>query len=390
MESISSIMMLAAIAAAVLMAASIFLMVLIDLVRTLRAKSMPKNPSVVPVQSQPTSVAQATTVNPTGEKRRIIFRRTLFTVWFNRRGRPSGTIKITRAEVDPSSDAAAAPSTGAVIEPQAVTNVAADTAAVTAATDAVTSPASAESQDAVPLASPPDAPADAPSAPDAAGSSEKEPPLVPPQAPVPPSPATEGPPPTPSAQVTSSSTMGPMPKQTPATTLGVGEGKPEDGPTTGEQNGEAESQGEAEVKVKVKPIASLSEARKIIEEKAKRSTSAPAPPPDVSATDDVASLLGIPADSNVKGVESKPKPQPQPTPKISDKSGSVSSPDLEESKVQNGDEITARFSPDDPAALLERRDASTEAMDISKQLIELKDSLLKLEKKLKSLKHEEV
>lgn len=155
-------------------------------------------------------------------------------------------------------------------------------------------------------------------------------------------------------------------------------------------------------KVKLKPLTSLEEARKIIEAKAaSKATESKAQP--VLETDDVASLLGIasPAEEKVRDPSQGEGAMPRKATETSENKASISGAATEvpevmsnqepgansggeksaasEPKVGEGEDLTA-------AEILMMNSGEEEILVLSKQLSELKSSLVQLEKKLKSLK----
>jgi len=156
-------------------------------------------------------------------------------------------------------------------------------------------------------------------------------------------------------------------------------------------------------KIKLKPLASLEEARKIIEAKAaSKATESKAQP--VVETDDVASLLGIatPIEEKARAPNQVSDTVSKSAPATSDNKASIADTAAEVPEVISNQKSSANSSGENIAAskpkgdygeeeltaaeILMMNSREDEILVLSKQLSELKSSLVQLEKKLKSLK----
>jgi hypothetical protein len=172
--------------------------------------------------------------------------------------------------------------------------------------------------------------------------------------------------------------------------------KPQEGPPEGKE-GENDAP-----KIKLKPLASLEEARKIIESKAASKTTESKAKPVVE-TDDVASLLGIASTAGEKAQDPSQgegaihsKATEAPANKASITGAATEALEVmsnQEPGANSGGEKSAANEPkgDDgedltAAEILMMNSGEDEILVLSKQLFELKSSLVQLEKKLKSLK----
>lgn len=166
---------------------------------------------------------------------------------------------------------------------------------------------------------------------------------------------------------------------------------------------EEKETGEGAPKIKLKPLASLEEARKIIETKTiTKATESKAQP--MAETDDVASLLGIAGTTGEKArAQNLESATPSKVaPETSDNNISVTGTVAEahnetinqEADADSGGEKVDTSKPKrvageediTAAEILMMKRGEDEILLLSKQLTELKSSLIQLEKKLKSLK----
>ncbi len=169
-----------------------------------------------------------------------------------------------------------------------------------------------------------------------------------------------------------------------------------------QQNSGEETEGSNDApKIKLKPLASLEEARKIVEAKAASKATESEAKPAVE-TDDVASLLGIATPE--KNAEASPQLNEVIAKKASEPSDNNESiaaaevPQIMSDQEPSADSGVENIGANKPkgddigeeeltaAEILMMNRGEDEILVLSKQLFELKSSLVQLEKKLKSLK----
>ncbi|MBC7120519.1 MAG: hypothetical protein H5T33_02890 [Candidatus Methanosuratus sp.] len=143
---------------------------------------------------------------------------------------------------------------------------------------------------------------------------------------------------------------------------------------------------EPEEEIKVKQLSSLADAKEIIEAKVKEADKKKSINVSPTETDDVASLLGIAQNAGEK--EGPSSETTNLSPNVISQAAKFEGKKPEEASGREDAELQELLSEPSAADLLQRNEAIDEVIIISKQLAELKSSLIQLDQKLKSLKKE--